>query len=139
MLYFVDMRRWKDAWAEHVKDATLEAIAHACRLDNNEIDYALVEKVLRSIEIYNADAAKDEQYAGRLLQGKKLDDVSYTRAWMPSLVMLHRDKPHAARRLTQRGWNADPFLKQVPGESMGLGSDGWRISSGWKGEWMDII
>ena len=65
------------------------------------------------MEIYNADAAGDEQLAGRMLRSQSLDDVTYQQGFMPNIKIIHRDKTHACRRLTQRGLNAGPFLQQV--------------------------
>ena len=114
LMGFVDLRKWKDAWAENVKDATMCAIKKACCPPGTlEHDEQLFKKVLESIEVYNADAAKDEQLAGSLLRGQKLGDMVYAPALLPSIKIIHKDKTHAARRLTSRGWAADVFLNQA--------------------------
>ena len=109
---FADLTRWKDGWSEHVRDAALEIFRNACCKDGHP-NADLLQQLLCAIEIFNADAASDEQLAGSLLCGQKLDDVVYNPSWLPHIIMVHRDKPHAARRLIQRGWKADGYLKKV--------------------------
>lgn len=115
LLGFVDLKRWADGWAENLKDATLQAVAQACSTTGNaaDADVQLMARVLNAVEIYNADGAADEQLAGRMLKGQKLDDLIYSPALMPNLKVVHKDKTHAARRLATRGWAADAYLSKA--------------------------
>eukprot|EP00959_Pyramimonas_sp_CCMP1952_P404736 8482190-Pyramimonas_sp.AAC.1 len=113
LLSFVDLRRWQDQWAENMKSATVQAVVNACSDGSNEPDAHVVAKVLKSFEVYNADAAADEQLAGSLLRGQSYNGLNYCKALLPNVKVLHRDKTHAARRLCSRGWKADAYLASV--------------------------
>lgn len=113
LLSFVDLRRWKDGWAENMKDATLNAVIKACTIPGQEPDLNLVAQVLKSVEVFNADAAYDEQLAGQMLRGMQLDGLTYMPSLLPTAKVVHRDKTHAARRLASRGWAADAYLNQA--------------------------
>ena len=75
------------------------------------VDEDLFTRVKASIETFVSDAASDEIRAGKMLAGHTVFQV--TAASLPSLRLVIRDKPHAVRRLTSRGWRADPFLNEV--------------------------
>ena len=78
------------------------------------------------VEVFNADAAADEQLAGRLLQGitggGALGDggggagggaPAISAAMFPNLKVVGKDKPHGARRITSRTWKCDPYLHKI--------------------------
>ncbi len=110
----MDLRGWQDHWAENLKDATEQAVINACSDGRGQPDAAVVANVLKSFEVYNADAAADEQLAGSLLRGQSYNGLNYCKALLPNIKVLHRDKTHAARRLCSRGWKADAYLSSVP-------------------------
>ena len=74
------------------------------------LDGRLVQRVRRRIEIFTADGAADEQLAGRLLAATQREDGAKL---FPRLRHILRDKPHASRRLLQRTWCQDDFLREV--------------------------
>lgn len=49
----------------------------------------------------------------RSQEGMQLGDLEYVRSMMPNMHVVHRDKAHAARRLSSRGWSADAYLHSV--------------------------
>jgi hypothetical protein len=65
------------------------------------VDHNLLEHLRSKIEMFDADAATDEQRAGRVLQGKSvsLSIGSRTSAVLPNLKLILRDRTHAATRL----------------------------------------
>lgn len=95
------------------------------------LDEDLLRHILACIEVFNADAAADEQLAGTLLTDESvqpneivhenvMDEVaapdSPWRGVLPNVKIVNKDKPHAARRVTSRTWKADPFLNQIATE-----------------------
>ena len=64
-------------------------------------------------EVYTADAAGDEQLAGRIMKGRQVGGALMEVPEFPNLKIIVSDKSHAARRLTQRGWKCDDFLWSV--------------------------
>ena len=114
LISFINLKAWIDGFAEHLKDATLHAILQVCSgSGSEETDIDLAARVCKAVEVYNADAARDEQLTGEILRGQSLGGVIYNPAMLPALKVVHKDKAHAARRLTSRGWKADPFLEKV--------------------------
>ena len=131
LISFINLKAWIDGFAEHLKDATLHAILQVCSgSGSEETDIDLAARVLKAVEVYNADAARDEQLTGEILRGQSLGGViynpamlpalkvvhkdkahAYNPAMLPALKVFHKDKAHAARRLTSRGWEADPLEK----------------------------
>ena len=75
------------------------------------LDVDLYQKLTTSIEMFVSDAAADEIRAGHMLAGQSVSLMA--KPDLPNLKVVGRDKPHAMRRLTQRGWKADPFLDDV--------------------------
>ena len=78
-----------------------------------DLDTGIRDHIRTAVEVFNADAAADEQLAGRLLAGirKCTDDDS--RPYFPNVKIISKDKAHAARRITSRTWMRDAYLKQV--------------------------
>lgn len=74
------------------------------------LDGQLVQRVRRRVEIFTADGAADEQLAGRLLAATQREDGTKL---FPRLRHIMRDKPHASRRLLQRTWCQDGFLREL--------------------------
>ena len=64
-----------------------------------------------------------------MLKGRKLEDLVLEPASMPNLLFVHRDKAHASRRLTSRGWSADPYLQSVHESIVGRGCFVQRIQN----------
>ncbi len=77
--------------SSEVAEATLKILKDACADDND-----LFEHALGSIEVFNADAAPDEQRAGRIIQGQASSVKSLEVA--PNLKLVMRDRTHAATR-----------------------------------------
>jgi hypothetical protein len=76
----------------------------------------MVRHIKATIEVYDADAAADEQLAGNMIKGRKLDetlDANTSGQTFPGLKIVNKDKAHASRRLTSRGWACDDELKGV--------------------------
>ena len=66
-----------------------------------------------NVELFNADAAPDEQLAGKLLRGATSAESQEFTGIFGNLKVLNKDKPHASRRTCTRTWDKDPFLKHV--------------------------
>ncbi len=66
-----------------------------------EVDTTLLTHMCNIVEVFNADAASDEQLAGRLLQtGNNVDSVDrQLGAVFRNMIVLSKDKPHGARRI----------------------------------------
>ncbi len=96
-----------------LKDATVDALLRACTVDHaapfstrrGRVHTKLFKRLIERFENFVADAAADEQRAGRLLQKQEL----------PGLKLILKDITHATRRLVKRPWAADPYLKAVVG------------------------
>ena len=49
----------------------------------------------------------------------KFNELEYVKGYLPNVKVIHRDKAHAARRITSRGWVADRYLQEVaPADSL---------------------
>ncbi len=83
------------------------------------VDRNLLEHLRAKIEMFDADAATDEQRAGHVLQGKSESLSIGTRASaiLPNLKLIVRDRTHAATRLrpgpTCHLLRADPVLPNI--------------------------
>ena len=96
--------------AEVLRDAAKQGIKNFCTprlappqlpkpLPRQPTDTALADKIYNATEIFNADAAADEQLAGQMLRTKPQDSDMGTDCF-PNILIVHKDKAHAARRLT---------------------------------------
>jgi hypothetical protein len=105
--------------ADGLRDSTLTVIRRFCtpgygapyrKTTEQTLDEALITHVVNHIEQFTADAAADEQLAGRLLQNAGTRD-----AWdgLCNLKIITRDRAHASRRITKRPWSADTYLNMV--------------------------
>ena len=115
-----------DMTAKNIKQATLDIVSNTCterRADSPNApkaytlrpycDKALVRHVKATIEVYDADAAADEQLAGNMIKGMKLDetlDANTSGQTFPGLKIVNEEKAHASRRLTSRGWACDMII-----------------------------
>ena len=89
-----------------IRDATLSIMQQIStpirrvpfRSNNNDPDIAVLSNIFDKLEIFNADAAEDEQVAGRLLRKAKSADGQDFSDLFPNLKILNRDKPHGSRR-----------------------------------------
>jgi hypothetical protein len=109
--------------AAAVRDATVLAIRRVCTkndrppprtmqqpdMGTRHLDNALLGHIKTVIEVFVADAAGNEQVAGRELQRSS----STTIPTLPNLHLVLRDKAHAARRVTSRPWKADAYNQNV--------------------------
>ena len=103
--------------AEHAQKAVMAVIQDMCtggrgapgRQGNVMCDADLAEHIRQIVEVFAADAASDEQLAGRELQSP----ANGGPAMLPNLKIVVRDKAHASRRLLSRPWAADAYLKQT--------------------------
>ena len=106
--------------AKALKDATLTILRDACTSRANRpagslqppqspvVDEALLAHLIKSVEMFVADGANDEQKTGKLFSGQAGGEPVF-----PGIKMVVRDRTHAATRLTQKTWTADPFLHDV--------------------------
>ena len=83
--------------ASHVEQLDEDTLVHCCSC----------------VELFNADAASDEQLAGKLLRGATETQSQQFTGIFSNLIVLNKDKPHASRRTCTRTWDKDPFLKHV--------------------------
>ena len=84
-------------------------------------DLAMLSHITRIVEVFNADAAADEQLAGQMLQlggGAPVDPGGagpgsgapvLSADLFPHLKVINKDKPHGARMITSRTWKCDPI------------------------------
>ena len=84
-------------------------------------DAALYAALTSSVELFDADAAPDEQLAGRKLQAvcdaprsTETAREQYNAA-LQNLKMFNKDTTHAARRIASRTFYCDPYLRGVLG------------------------
>jgi hypothetical protein len=102
--------------AEHAQKAVMAVIQDMCtggrgapgRQGNVMCDADLAEHIRQIVEVFAADAASDEQLAGRELQSP----ADGGPAMLPNLKIVVRDKAHASRRLLSRPWAADAYLNE---------------------------
>ena len=73
------------------------------------LDKELFRHLRESVELLNADAAADEQLAGKLNSMHQPGKA----ALFPNVKVRNKDKAHASRRITSRTWSRDPYLKKV--------------------------
>ena len=106
-----------------VRDATVLAMRRFCTrndrppprtmtqpdMGTRHLDTKLFGHIKHIIEVFVADAAGDEQVAGRELQGSSSTSIPT----LPNLHLVLRDKAHAARRVTSRPWKAGAFNQNV--------------------------
>ena len=132
------MRRWLDSKGKHLVAATVRAFFICLKklrfdqktaADATPDDLSRVTASLCGTEVFGADAASNEYLAGHILKGRKLGDIQIETSTMPNLVFVNKDKAHASRRLTSRGWGADPYLKAVYLSVVGKGCFVQRIQN----------
>ena len=124
-----------DLWAETCKDAAMRALAQCCtRLSNapyrktrGHLDLEAFADVCMALEVFTADTAADEQLVGEMLVGRKLEELELDDSLTPNVILNNKDKPHASRRLTMRGWMADPYLKKIHESMTGKGTFFQRV------------
>ena len=63
--------------------------------------------------MFTADGAENEQLAGRTLKRRRMGDNELDALAFPNQKLVLKDKGHAARRLTKRGWGRDDVLADV--------------------------
>ena len=95
------------------------------------MDKALLAHLFEITEVFNADAAADEQLAGQilesgnnrfleacpgtcpaLLEAMDVNMATFSQVF-PNLKVINKDKPHAARRIVSRTWKCDRVLDQI--------------------------
>ena len=103
--------------AQNLATASMVLLENGCSTYDKkrrpQLNQKLLQHVLSVIEVFTADGAYDEQLAGKILKGRRLgaDWVELPR--FPAMKVIVKDKSHAVRRLTSRGWACDPVLKRV--------------------------
>jgi hypothetical protein len=75
------------------------------------MDRKMFRKLKKSIHFYCADAASEEQAAGKILRDGFLPEQ--LPALLDALLLVIKDRPHATRRITRRCWWKDPVLNAV--------------------------
>jgi len=84
---------------------TLRSVIGGCA-PQPAIDVGLLQHACDIVEVFNADAARDEQLAGTILQhgvdgwGDAPEDTRIA-AVFKNMIVLNKDKPHGARRTTR--------------------------------------
>ena len=87
-----------------------------------DVDMPALLHICSIVEVFNADAAADEQLAGTVLAGGRAPAAPGDggRAPLlhifPRLKVISKDKPHGARRITSRTWKCDPYLGRLADE-----------------------
>jgi hypothetical protein len=124
----VNLAQKFDMSADGIRDGTLYLLKRFCtpRCDvpfrrqlRGRRDAELYAALCRSVELFDADAAPDEQLAGRKLQGNAARNTEPTReqydAALKNLKLFNKDTTHAARRITSRTFYRDEYLRDVLG------------------------
>ena len=100
----------------------------ATKQPETAIDLELLAHIAGIAEVFNSDAAADEQLAGQTLQlgggapndpgGNNLGSGASVLSadLFPHLRVINKDKPHGARRITSRTWKCDPYLGKLAHE-----------------------
>ena len=105
--------------------------SQALNEDVTSMDKALLAHLFEITEVFNADAAADEQLAGQilesgnnrfleacpgtcpaLLEAMDVNMATFSEVF-PNLKVINKDKPHAARRIVSRTWKCDRVLDQI--------------------------
>ena len=71
----------------------------------------VLKNMRQAVRIVTVDAAADEILSVEMMRSASL--AGMRRKLTPKLQFLNRDKTHGSRRLTSRGWGADPYLADV--------------------------
>ena len=74
------------------------------------LDARLQTHVANIVEVFVADGAADEQLAGQMLLPTSTSEHA-----LPNLKMVCRDRAHASRRLLQRTWDKDDYIRGILG------------------------
>ena len=136
VLMMQDLRLFgPDLFAENIKEAAMRALTQCCTPLSNapgrktaaQPNLEALAEICESVEVFNADAAADEQLVGDMLVGRKLEELEVDVSLLPNMILSNKDKAHASRRLTMRGWNADPYLKKINLSMTGKGTFAQRI------------
>ena len=99
--------------------------------DVTSMDKALLAHLFEITEVFNADAAANEQLAGQilesgnnrfleacpgtcpaLLEAMDVNMATFSEVF-PNLKVINKDKPQAARRIVSRTWKCDRVLDQI--------------------------
>ena len=67
------------------------------------MDQELCDTIRKSVSLFAADGAADEQLAGTLLKD----------SFFPNMVMKMRDQCHGVKRVLSRTWPSDPVLRRL--------------------------
>eukprot|EP00959_Pyramimonas_sp_CCMP1952_P463933 9485747-Pyramimonas_sp.AAC.1 len=76
-------------------------------------DKRLRSWILDHVELFNADAAADEQLAGKFLKDPGAIDVGEYQPSMPNIKIFNKDTAHASRRISSRTAKVDDFMREV--------------------------
>ncbi|CAJ1437841.1 unnamed protein product [Effrenium voratum] len=87
-----------------LRKAMKVALEVFCLDFDGEVDRGLLEHIADKVELFTADAASDEQLAGRLLSSQGL---------FANLRFVTKDRAHASTRLLERPWQADSELSRI--------------------------
>ena len=153
LLGMMDMRPCKGSTSSHLKEQTLQSMFDIHTPCRNPPDTAVVRsahpepsliavaKMMNDTEVVNRDAASNEQLAGEMLRGRKLDDLCIDTDVMPNLLIVNKDKCHASRRLCSRGFACDPYLKSAHQDLVGKNSFVQKIqySVPFKQVWVEFV
>ena len=121
----------------------MRALAQCCtplstapgRKTTGQLDLYAFADVCMSVEVFSADAAADERLVGDMLVGRKLEELEVDVSLTPNVIINNKDKSHASRRLSLRGWMADPYLKKIRLSMTGKGTE-QCICSRFGSKWM---
>ena len=112
----------------------LDGTAHQNGTACLDLDKNLLKHVLEIVEVFNADAAADEQLAGQLLESDPCEIVDAAtfgarrgdgvmeamevatasfKQVFPNLTVINKDKPLGARRIVSRTFKCDPVLNKL--------------------------
>jgi hypothetical protein len=72
----------------------------------------LYKQLQNTIHVWNTDAGSDELLAGQEANVAGLES-SFVSPLLPALKFVNRDRAHASRRVVQRPWYADEYLKTI--------------------------
>lgn len=110
--------------AHDIREATLKCLTTFCTRRHGAparnaaappamLDERLLARLTQIIECFTADAASDEQLAGEMLRNINAVPLRDNYPLLSNIIVVTRDRAHAARRITKRPWQADPELNEV--------------------------
>ena len=129
----INLAKHFDFTAQGIKAGTIAIIKEFCRprsapprglRHRGLFNKGLYNRLCRRVELFDADAASDEQLAGALLANSAANAAfASSSRWepiaddykvaLPNIKLFNKDTTHAARRISSRTLMQDSYMKEV--------------------------